>query len=97
MFHNAQYVVSAYEYTRNEKSSTGNTVILPLVQGDTVQIKTVNGVLVKLFGSADQLVCSFSGALISKTVPVVGMASKFNIFKEGRHIIILKYNVNTCI
>ncbi|XP_069108631.1 complement C1q tumor necrosis factor-related protein 4-like [Argopecten irradians] len=69
LFQNKQYVLSAYAYTTNEWGDAANSVILHLNQNDDVTIKARPQYDVQLFGDPTQVYCTFSGALLSMTVP----------------------------
>ncbi|XP_033729112.1 uncharacterized protein LOC117318192 [Pecten maximus] len=69
LFENSQYVLSAYAYTANEWGDAGNTVILRLSKNDTITVKARPQYDVQLFGDPSQIYCTFSGALLSVTVP----------------------------
>ncbi|KAL3861121.1 hypothetical protein ACJMK2_007190 [Sinanodonta woodiana] len=63
LYHNSDYVCSLYGLTSSYWADAGNTAILHLKLGDTVQVKSRQ--TSKLFGSADEIYSSFSGVLIS--------------------------------
>lgn len=69
LFNNDQYVLSAYAHTTNEFGDAGNTAILRLMQNDHVTIKARPGRDVELFGSHNQVYATFSGALLSPSIP----------------------------
>nr|AGI44588.1 C1q domain containing protein [Azumapecten farreri] len=69
LFKNGGYVLSVYAYTPNEWGDAGNTVILYLQQNDDITVKANPQYDVELFGDQAQVYCTFSGALLSKTIP----------------------------
>ncbi|XP_069108630.1 complement C1q tumor necrosis factor-related protein 4-like [Argopecten irradians] len=69
LFKNQQYIISAYAYTTNEYGDAGNSVILPLSKNDDVTIKARPNYDVELLGTPSEIYCTFSGSLLSMTVP----------------------------
>ncbi|XP_060069407.1 uncharacterized protein LOC132549485 [Ylistrum balloti] len=92
LFKNSQYVLSAYAYTTNEWGDAGNSVILHLNQGDDITIKARPQYDVQLFGDVSQIYCTFSGALLSMTVPGNNVVS--GGFSEVAFSVGLSHNVN---
>ncbi|XP_060080346.1 uncharacterized protein LOC132559737 [Ylistrum balloti] len=69
LFNNDQYVVAAYAFTSNEYGDAGNTAILHLMQNDHVTVKARPGNDVEMFGSPTGVYATFSGALLSLSLP----------------------------
>ncbi|OWF47454.1 uncharacterized protein LOC110454364 [Mizuhopecten yessoensis] len=69
LFNNDQYVLAAYAYTTNEFGDAGNTAILRLMQNDHVTIKARPGNDVEIFGKPTEVYATFSGALLSLSLP----------------------------
>ncbi|KAJ8319976.1 hypothetical protein KUTeg_001563 [Tegillarca granosa] len=67
MYHNDQYVVSAYGFKSDSFADAGNTVILYIHAGDKIYIKGSDNEAVQLFGDPTQIYNTFSGALLSGT------------------------------
>jgi len=67
MYHNDQYVESAYGFKSDSFADAGNTVILYLHGGDKIYIKGSDNEAVQLFGDPTQIYNTFSGALLSGT------------------------------
>ncbi|XP_062619536.1 complement C1q tumor necrosis factor-related protein 4-like [Saccostrea cucullata] len=68
LFHNGQYVVASYGYTVGSYADSGNSVVLHLKKGDTINVKARPGTDVKLYGDSDEYYTTFCGALLSPTV-----------------------------
>lgn len=65
MYHNEEYVNSAYGHTVSGLADAGKTAILHLSSGDHVYIKTRNNRQVDLFGAPNQIYSTFSGTLLA--------------------------------
>ncbi|XP_055997849.1 complement C1q tumor necrosis factor-related protein 4-like [Ostrea edulis] len=65
LYHNHDYVTSAWGHTESGYADAGNTVILHLFSGDQVYVKTRNKIPVDLFGSTNQVYTTFSGNMLA--------------------------------
>nr|ABO26662.1 sialic acid binding lectin [Haliotis discus discus] len=65
LYHNYNYVSSAYAHTNSDYASAGNSVILHLFKGDTVMVNAEPDQESNLYGVSDDVYCTFSGYLIA--------------------------------
>ncbi|XP_048238284.1 complement C1q tumor necrosis factor-related protein 4-like [Haliotis rufescens] len=65
LYHNYNYVSSAYAHTDSDFASAGNSVILHLFKGDTVMVNAEQDQESNLYGVSDEVYCTFSGYLIA--------------------------------
>ncbi|KAL4217357.1 hypothetical protein ACF0H5_023808 [Mactra antiquata] len=68
LYQNGAYIASAYSHTDNDYATGGNSVVLKLAQGDTVQIKAVDnsyGTDTNMYGQPNEIYSTFSGYLLA--------------------------------
>lgn len=68
LYHNDQYVNTAFGQAPNTWADAGNSAILELHVGDKLSIRAKQGENVILFGEPDQVYSTFSAALLSPTL-----------------------------
>ncbi|XP_052761170.1 uncharacterized protein LOC128203686 isoform X2 [Mya arenaria] len=64
LVHNGNYVCSIYAFTDYDWADAGNTVILHLMEGDTMTVRAHPTLQNNLYGSQDHIFTSFSGVQI---------------------------------
>lgn len=65
LYHNGEYVNSAFGHTVSSYAYAGNSAILHLFSGDQVYIKARNNYQVDLYGASNQVYATFSGTRLS--------------------------------
>lgn len=69
IYKNNDYVVSIYASTYYDWADAGNSVVLDLSKGDLIFVKAVDNYVNDVYGAADEIYTTFSGALVNSASP----------------------------